>query len=224
VAVKIASPDWAERTDAALISLKKNEKECEAIKQEEYRNHAKESYALARRKYESEKRLYQEALDNGYVTVDTVVNLPFREAAGLRLSKFLNALKDEKKILALRCPQCQRVIFPPRPVCGFCRITVGQSEEHWFSLKDTGTTTSIVLATEREVDRATARIVGEPNPCAFIRLDGGDEWTVLVHYLEMIDFHKLRRGLRVKAVWKPKEERRGRMSDIAYFKIIEGEA
>ena len=63
--------------------------------------------------------------------------------------------------------------------------------------------------------------MGEPNPCAFIRLDGGDEWTILVHYLEMIDLEKLRRGMRVKAVWKPKEERRGRLSDISFFRIIE---
>jgi len=97
---------------------------------------------------------------------------------------------------------------------------LGNAEDDWLELPDTGTITSIVLPTEREVDRATGRIVGEPNPCAFIRLDGGDEWTMVVHYLEMIDIEKLHRGMRVKAVWKAKEERKGRMSDISYFQII----
>ncbi|MCD4715913.1 MAG: zinc ribbon domain-containing protein [Desulfobacterales bacterium] len=214
-------PDWAKNIEAGLNGLKENEKECEKITELDYRDYAKTSYDLARKKYAGEMKAYQKALDAGYVIVDTIVNLPFKESAGLRLSKFFEALRGEARILALRCPECGRVIFPPRPVCGFCRITIGESSKDWLELRDTGTVTSIVLPTEREVDRATGRIVGEPNPCGFIRLDGGDEWTVLVHYLEMTNLEKLHRGMRVKAVWKPKEERRGRMTDIAFFRIVE---
>jgi uncharacterized OB-fold protein len=97
---------------------------------------------------------------------------------------------------------------------------VGEKEEDWLVLSDEGTVVSFQVATEREVDRVTGRVVGQPNPCGFIRLDGGDEWTILVHYLEMIDIERLQRGVRVKAVWKPRQERRGRMSDIAYFRMI----
>lgn len=219
----IVMPEWADNTDKLLNDLDEWEKECDQINAPAYRGYAKASYAAARKKYAGEKKLYEKALDQGYVVVDTKVNLPFKESAGIYLSKFFTVLKEEGKILALRCPECQRVIFPVRAVCGFCRIRVGDKEEEWFALKDTGTVTSIVLPTEREVDRATGRIVGKPNPCAFIRLDGGDEWTVLVHYLEMIDIDKLHRGMRVQAVWKPKEQRRGRMSDIEYFKRIDGE-
>jgi uncharacterized OB-fold protein len=153
------------------------------------------------------------------VIVDTIVRLPFKESAGQRLSRFFTALRDEAKILALKCPNCHRVIFPPRPVCGFCRVTVGEKEEDWLLLSDEGTVVSFQVATEREVDRVTGQLVGQPNPCGFIRLDGGDEWTILVHYLEMIDIEQLNRGTRVKAVWKPINERRGRMSDIAYFRM-----
>ena len=215
------NPDWAKNIEAGLNGLKENEKECEKITELDYRGYSKASYNLARKKYEGEMKSYQKAFDAGCVIVDTIVNLPFRESAGLRLSKFFKALRDEAKILALRCPECGRVIFPPRPVCGFCRITIGKSSKDWLELSDRGTVTSIVLPTEREVDRATGRIVGEPNPCGFIRLDGGDEWTVLVHYLEMTNLEKLHRGMRVKAVWKPKEERRGRMTDISFFRNVE---
>ena len=217
---RIMMPDWAENTDMCLVELDKWAEKDKAISNPAYRGYSEASYAAARKKYEGEKKTYQKALDQGYVIVDTLVTLPFKESAGLRLSKFFTAMKDEGKILALRCPQCKRVVFPPRPVCGFCRITLGNAEDDWLELPDTGTITSIVLPTEREVDRATGRIVGEPNPCAFIRLDGGDEWTMVVHYLEMIDIEKLHRGMRVKAVWKAKEERKGRMSDISYFQII----
>ncbi len=217
----IGQPDWATNIKRALRSLEQDEKESEQIPQPAYREYAKASHAVARKKYEAELRTYQEALDAGYVVVDTIVNLPFRESAGLRLTKFFNALKEEGKILALRCPECRRTIFPPRAVCGFCRVTAGRNDGDWFALGDRGTVTSIVLPTEREVDRATGRIVGEPSPCAFIRLDGGDEWTVLVHYLERADLETLRRGMRVRAVWKPKAQRRGRLSDIAYFEVME---
>jgi len=217
---KVSAPEWAGNIEHCLAQLKKWEEKDKEISSPAYRGYSEASYGVARKKYESERGLYQKLANEGYVIVDTIVNLPFNESAGLRLSKFFNGLKDGK-ILALRCPECRRVIFSPRAVCGFCRITLGEDAKEWLTLSDTGTVISIVLPTEREVDRATGCIVGEPNPCAFIRLDGGDEWTVVVHYLEMIDIEELKAGMRVRAVWRPKEERRGRMSDIAYFKIID---
>jgi hypothetical protein len=216
----LIKPDWARHIEMGLRGVQEGEKKCEEMTDPAYRGYAEASYALAREKYEAEIKLYQKTLEAGYVIVDTMVHLPFKESAGLRLSKFFQTLRDEAKILALKCPQCQRVIFPPRPVCGFCRITVGEREEDWVVLGDEGTLVSWQVATEREVDRVTGRIVGQPNPCGFIRLDGGDEWTILVHYLEMVDLNNLRRGRRVKAVWRPKNERRGRMSDIAFFQMI----
>lgn len=217
----IGRPGWATNIENALAQMTKNEKECENIALEKYREYARASFAIARNKYQNEMETYQRALDEGFVVVDTLVNLSFKESCGLRLSKFFGVLRDEAKILALRCPECKRVIFPPRAVCGFCRIGVGEREEDWFTLSDTGSVISIILATEREVDRNTGKIVGKPNPCAFIRLDGGDNWTVLVHYLEMVDPDDLKVGLRVKAIWKPRQERKGKISDIDYFKIIE---
>jgi uncharacterized OB-fold protein len=217
---KVVKPDWAEHIEIGLRGLQEGERKCKEMSEPAYRGYAEASYALGREKYEGEMKLYQKVLDAGYVIVDTIVHLPFKESAGLRLSRFFTALRDEAKILALKCPSCQRVIFPPRPVCGFCRITVGEKEEDWLVLKDEGTVVSFQVASEREVDRVTGQLVGQPNPCGFIRLDGGDEWTILVHYLEMVDIEKLQRGMRAKAVWRPREERRGRMTDIAYFRLI----
>jgi uncharacterized OB-fold protein len=217
---KVGRPDWAVNIENVLAEIEENEQECENIAVEPYCEFAKASFAIARKKYESEMQIYQRALDDGFVVVDTLVNLPFEESCGLRLSKFFRALRDETKILAIRCAECKRVIFPPRPVCGFCRISVGERDDDWLSLSDKGTIISIILATEREVDRKTAKIIGKPNPCAFIRLEGGDNWTVLVHYLDMVDPKYLEAGLKVEAVWRPREERKGRMSDIDYFRII----
>lgn len=218
---KIGRPDWMVNIENAVAQLKENEKKTDQIGVEAYREYARVSFNIAQQKYQNEMETYQRALDAGFVVVDTLVTLPFEDSCGLRLSKFFGALKNDAKIFALRCPECQRIIFPPRAVCGFCRISVGERDEDWVVLSDRGTVISIILATEREVDRMTAKIIGRPNPCAFIRLDGGDNWTVLVHYLEMVNPEDLKAGLRVKALWKPKQERKGRMSDIDFFKIIE---
>ena len=171
---KVGRPGWMVNIEKALAQLKENEKEADQIAVKEYREYARVSFNIARQKYQNEMETYQRALDAGFVVVDTLVTLPFEDSCGLRLSKFFSALRDDAKIFAIRCPKCQRIIFPPRAVCGFCRIGVGERDEDWLVLSDTGTVISIILATEREVDRMTAKIIGRPNPCAFIRLDGGD--------------------------------------------------
>jgi uncharacterized OB-fold protein len=54
----------------------------------------------------------------------------------------------------------------------------------------------------------------------------GNEGTVvnfLAHILEETDTTKLYPGVRVRAVWKPREERHGLMSDIKFWRIVEGE-
>ena len=79
------------------------------------------------------------------------------------------------------------------------------------------------MITDHEKDRVTKEVVGDSNPNTFIRLDGGDEFTFIGHLLEEgIDLDKVEVGkTRVQAVWKPKEEREGKMRDIRYFKVIE---
>ena len=92
-----------------------------------------------------------------------------------------------------------------------------------MKLKDTGVVTQCYSISEHEIDRVTKQVVGEPNPNAFIRLDGGDQFTLLGHLLEEdVDVDKVKlEETRVQAVWKPRKERIGKMSDIKYFKIIE---
>jgi len=90
-------------------------------------------------------------------------------------------------------------------------------------LRDTGVIVQCFLISDREIDRVTKKVVGDPNPNVFIRLDGGDEFTLLGHLLEEgVDLSKIQLGkTRVQAVWTPKEERLGRIRDIKYFRIIE---
>ncbi|MEK9145226.1 MAG: zinc ribbon domain-containing protein, partial [Elusimicrobiota bacterium] len=54
------------------------------------------------------------------LVLESRIQVPYAWAAGETLSRFLTALRDEKKILAARCASCSRVYVPPRRCCGLC--------------------------------------------------------------------------------------------------------
>lgn len=159
----------------------------------------------------------QKPVENLYV--EQILQLPFTESAGYYISKFLTAIRDDGKIIANRCPVCHRIVLPPRIVCAFCKVEIEDKPENWVELEDKGAVVDCMSIDEREVDAVTGEYVGTPNPNLFVRLDGGDEWTILPHIAEEMDATKYKPGVRVRAVWKPKKERVGKMSDIKYFSI-----
>ena len=157
------------------------------------------------------------------IGVESIYSIRLQEDAGLYLSRFYIWLRDSGEIWANRCPKCKRFVIPPRVVCGFCKLKIEDTKENWVKLSDKGTVIQFFHITEHEIDRVTKKTIGDPNPNAFIRLDGGDEYTILGHLLEEgIDLEKITpEKTRVQAVWKPQPDRKGRMTDIKYFKIIE---
>jgi uncharacterized OB-fold protein len=150
----------------------------------------------------------------------------WREPAGVFVNRMLLAMRDKQELWAVKCPSCNRVLFPPEPVCGLCKIRVEDKDENWIKLGNEGTLVNFYHVTgSREIDPSTGWIPRgqSSNPIGFIRPDGGNEWTVLAHILEETDTKKLHPGMRVKAVWKPRGERKGLMSDIEFWRIAEVE-
>lgn len=214
-------PSWVRNTDGVLKAIDDDAKRHEAVAIPKWAKEIEQySFDFYKKKYAREVDGYSKAAESGYLVVENMVNLPFKESAGLYLSKFFRVLKEEGRILANKCPKCQRVVFPPRIVCGWCKVRIEDKDENWIALSDKGSVISYTLTEEREVDRATGRMIGDYYPCAFIRLDGGDKWTLLAHFLGEEALDSLSPGMRVQAVWKPVEERRGRMTDIRYFRKI----
>lgn len=156
-----------------------------------------------------------------YLCVEQIVELPFKESAGLYLGKFLTKIRDEGKIIANKCPKCKRIVVPPRVACGFCKVKIEDRPENWVELSDRGTVVDCMTIEDREIDAVTGEFVGVLNPNLFIRLDGGDEWTIIAHISEEMDATKVQPGTRVQAVWKPREKRVGKLSDIIGFRVLE---
>lgn len=141
-------------------------------------------------------------------------HIPYTHTAGIFATKFFKEMKENKKLLGSRCPECKKVLMPPRPFCERCFKDIKELVE----VKDEGVITAFTIN--------YTKYVGLPDPpyaIAFIKLDGAD--TNIIYRVGGIDLtdievakEKIKIGTRVKAKWK--ENREGKMSDIEYFQPI----
>ena len=137
--------------------------------------------------------------------------LEYNWSAGVAIGYFLNQLK-EGKIVGRRCLKCDRIMVPPRMFCEECFRT----SDEWVEVKDTGTVNTFAisyLATD-------ASRMKTPKIPAVIDIDGASEGMGILHIIGEIDPKKVKIGMKVKAVWKPKDQRMGDITDIKYFKPL----
>lgn len=145
------------------------------------------------------------------VVVRQDLKVPYRYSMGATTSRFFAEIRDNGKIMGIRCPQCDAVFVPPRTTCGRC---FSQLHE-WVEVGNQGTLeTYTQVRYQTSVQPAVA-----PFYYGIIKLDGAD--TGLAHIVGDLKGQEPRIGMRVQAVFK--EERKGNMLDIRYFKPVEGE-
>jgi len=138
----------------------------------------------------------------------------FAWSAGIAMSRFLEKLK-KGRIIATTCNKCKRIMVPPRIYCEKCF----KPTDGWKYVKDTGTINTYSIS----YLAADATRLKEPILVAIIDLDGASESMGIIHKLGEIEPKEVKFGMKVKAVWKPKEERVGSITDIKYFKPIREE-
>lgn len=134
------------------------------------------------------------------------VHLAYDYAASPEESAFFRGLADGK-LLGQRCPVCQKVYVPPRGACPVDGVPTTTEVE----LADTGTVTTFCIV---NVPFLGQRIT-PPYVSAYILLDGAD--IAFLHLLLDIDPADVRMGLRVKAVWKPRDEWGTTIENISHF-------
>ncbi len=136
------------------------------------------------------------------------INIPYNWWAGDTASKFLIAIRDEKKIIGTKCGKCSRVFIPPRKTCPTCFT----ENSEWVDISDEGTVQAFTV-----VRRQLAALPKKVPVCyGLIKLEGAD--TALLHYLGEVDPENIKIGMRVKA--KFAEKRDGNITDIDYFNPV----
>ena len=53
------------------------------------------------------------------------IKVPYTWQAGETASRFLLALKNEKRFLGKKCSKCAKVLIPPRKSCPYCFVETG---------------------------------------------------------------------------------------------------
>ncbi|MFW9950601.1 MAG: Zn-ribbon domain-containing OB-fold protein [Candidatus Thorarchaeota archaeon] len=122
-------------------------------------------------------------------------------------SKFFIELKKNKKILGTKCKKCGKIWVPPRINCSNC-----YEDTEWIEMPHTGTVkvSTIVWYT------TSAFIQSVPYGIAFILLDKSDTGILQGIFSENLVPSKIKKGQRVKAVFKKKADREGKMTDFFF--------
>lgn len=134
-------------------------------------------------------------------------SLAVQHTASRPESIFLRALK-EGTLLGARSGDSGKVYFPPREA----DPATGKELDQFVELPDTGTVTTFAII---NIPFAGQKIK-PPYVAAYILLDGAD--IPFLHLVTDIDAADVRMGMRVKAVWKPREERDFGIDTIDYFR------
>jgi uncharacterized OB-fold protein len=138
--------------------------------------------------------------------VVTPVSLDYLYAASPEESAFYRGL-EEGRIVGQRCPSCGKVYVPPRSACP----TDGTPTAEEVELSDTGTVTTFCIV---NVPFLGQRIT-PPYVSAYVLLDGAD--IAFLHLILDIPAEEVRMGMRVKAVWKPREQWGTTIENISHF-------
>ncbi len=148
------------------------------------------------------------------LSLSSVVDVPYGYDSGYYVGRYLTELKENARILGVRCPSCGKVYVPPRVTCGPCFTKTTE----FVHVSDKGTIRAFTVTTVPFTNPNTGEPKKLPFTAAYIQLDGSD--SNILHCVNETDQTKLRTGMRVQAVFSG--ERTGdHFTDIIHFRIIE---
>jgi uncharacterized OB-fold protein len=134
-------------------------------------------------------------------------SIEIQHTASLPESTFLRAL-EEGKLLGARSGEDGKVYFPPKEA----DPATGKELDQYIELPDKGTVTTFAII---NIPFAGQRIK-PPYVAAYVLLDGAD--IPFLHLVTEIDATEVRMGMRVEAVWKPREEWGLGIDNIDHFR------
>jgi uncharacterized protein len=149
-----------------------------------------------------------EAPSDGNPVTMTVapVRLRYLHTASAAERAYLRGLADGR-LIGQRCPACGKVYVPSRGTCPVDGVPTDSEVE----LPDTGTVSTFSVVNVGYPGQQ----VTPPYVAAAILLDGAD--IAFQHLILGCDPSEVRMGMRVRAVWRPREERGMTAENITHF-------
>jgi uncharacterized OB-fold protein len=148
-----------------------------------------------------------EALDDDPVTgIVSPVSLDYLYAASPEESAFYRGL-NEGRIVGQRCPSCQKVYVPPRSACPSDGTPTAEEVE----VAQTGTITTFCIVNVPFLGQK----ITPPYVSAYVLLDGAD--IAVLHLILGVPAEEVRMGMRVRAVWKPRDQWTYSLENIDHF-------
>ncbi len=148
------------------------------------------------------------ASDQDPVTmIVTPISLTIQHTASHEESAYLRAIA-EGKLLGAKTGENGKVYFPPHGA----DPATGQPTTEFLELPDKGTVTTFAII---NIPFQGQRIK-PPYVAAYVLLDGAD--IPFLHLVADIDAHEVRMGMRVEAIWRPREEWGFGIDNIEYFR------
>ena len=123
--------------------------------------------------------------------MEQTVSLDYERPLTLATREYLAAIR-EGRIIAHRCPSCDRVYTPPKGYCPICTVPHGKDDE--IELSSTGTIVSYTI-----LNPDALHVGDDPTVRGSVRLDGSD--VTIVGELMDVKPDEAHAGIRVRAVF-----------------------
>jgi uncharacterized OB-fold protein len=132
--------------------------------------------------------------------------------SGVAGDKFFKHLMKNDTFLVSRCTKCNKTYCPPRLYCEDCYIEI--PNENWKEIPPMG---RVKLYTVAKLN-AHGKKLATPKIMALIDIEGTN--SSMLGIIASGDIKKEFSGVKVRAIFRPKDKREGTIKDILYFEEI----
>jgi uncharacterized protein len=139
--------------------------------------------------------------------IETPISLTIQHTASHEESAYLRAIA-EGKLIGAKTGESGKVYFPPHGA----DPATGLATTEFVALPDKGIVTTFAII---NIPFQGQRIK-PPYVAAYVLLDGSD--IPFLHLVSDIDAHEVRMGMRVQAVWRPRDDWGFGIDNIEYFR------
>ncbi|MGR4870298.1 Zn-ribbon domain-containing OB-fold protein [Variovorax sp. LARHSF232] len=133
---------------------------------------------------------------------------------GLFNGRFAREMRDNGRLIGIVCRHCGFSMLPPQAVCTVCH---GENikDPNWVEMGPEATVAGFMTFNMPFIDTNDLSVQKGHYTVGQLMVDSpGRTSGFLWHFIGEADASQLRNGMRVRAIYRPRNERKGLMTDI----------